>query len=92
MTTIIQIGNSDDRLTQKEWSEFCAEVDRTVRRAATAVHFYGHPPGDMPWQNAAWIVEISIVALGIMTERLVETRKKYRQDSIAITSGSTHFI
>lgn len=40
-TVTIQIGNSDNRLTQVEWSEYVEKVNNLVRDCAYAVHFNG---------------------------------------------------
>ncbi len=70
MIVYISIGNSDDKLTQREWSEFVADVDRSLRwwcneNASTAAlnspagRIHGHwlSASDSPWQNACWCVE-----------------------------------
>lgn len=55
-TITIQIGNSDNKLSQMEWSAFIKDVVEVVESLASVVHFYGTSLGDAPWQNAAWVV------------------------------------
>lgn len=91
MTIIIQIGNTDNKLTQQEWSRYCRKVDECVRHHADEIHFYGHPPGDQPWQNAAWITQMdSLGRVGLVRE-LGNIKREFNQDSIAITLGETEF-
>jgi hypothetical protein len=58
----VQFGNSDDRLTQREWSELVAAVSRAVNAEVLdhggGLHFFGTAPADAPWQNACWVIEL----------------------------------
>ena len=36
-TIVVQIGNSDDKLTQKRWSAFCREIYAILRQYACFV-------------------------------------------------------
>lgn len=92
-TIIIQIGNSDDKLTQKEWSAYVKKIERAIIKHASEVHFSGFSVGDAPWQNAAWVfVPDPEGFTKYLPERLREIRTEYRQDSIAWTEGETQFI
>jgi hypothetical protein len=65
----ISIGNSDDKLTQREWSEFVSDVDRSVRwwcgesqntasgSRRGCIHGQWLSRPDAPWQNVCWCVE-----------------------------------
>jgi hypothetical protein len=57
----ISIGNSDNRLTQEEWSAFISNM-RTMLVVDWAgqlqVHGEWFSGPDQPWQNANWCVEI----------------------------------
>lgn len=92
MTAVIQIGNSDNKLTQSEWAHFVAEVRTSVEANANAVHFHGFSPGDAPWQNAAWIVEANASAWVDIVADLRRIRESYRQDSVAVMVGNTTFV
>lgn len=89
-TLIIQIGNSDDKLSQKEWSEYISDVANVLYNWST-IHFFGTSIGTAPWQNACWVVEPNVTAE--IQKRLTVIRKTYKQDSIAFTVATkTEFI
>jgi len=88
-TLTVGIGNSDNKLTQQEWSEFCKEVGHLVSEMATAVYFAGASLPFETWQNAAWVCEFHDVRQIVFMDALRELAGKYRQDSIALTIGDT---
>ncbi len=102
MTTIvIQIGNSDDKLTQAEWAKFVRTVDgwieSCVDNGMAAIHFRGFSVADAAWQNACWVIEWRPGVVGPWTveafkKRLGNVAGKFRQDSIAVTVGETEFV
>lgn len=81
LTVYISIGNSDDKLSQAEWSTFHSAVDQVIRRGAHRVHGAWLSPSADPWQNACWCIEIesSIWLRG----QLANLARAYEQDSIA---------
>jgi hypothetical protein len=93
----ISIGNSDDKLTQAEWSDFVGQTDAAVREYAH-VHGAWHSAPDSRWQNACWCVEVSTTFKVGPAERglratLARLAGRYRQDSIALALvASTEFI
>jgi hypothetical protein len=89
---IIQIGNSDDKLSQWEWSGFISDVAQAVKRKAGEIHFFGVSHGWEPWQNACWVIEIREKFIPQLKEELSNMKKKYRQESIAWLEGATEFI
>ena len=93
---VVQIGNSDDKLTQEEWSQFCASTHSTVfsRAYQQRIHFYGFAPSDAPWQNACWVFELSTnpEVTSDLHNALAVVARNYRQDSIALTIGETTFV
>lgn len=91
-TATIQIGNTDNKLTQQEWAEFCKTVEATIQKHDCAVHFYGFPPGDAKWQNAAWVIAVPFGALTSLRFHLAGIAGEYRQESIAVTIGETVFV
>ena len=91
-TVTIQIGNSDDKLTQSEWSQYCDEVRDFVNRIADEVHFEGYAPSDSKWQNAAFVCVISDEQVLKLRGGVSNIRMAYRQDSVAWTEGVTQFI
>lgn len=93
-TVTIQIGNSDNKLTQPEWCDYCTAVDKAINSRITP-HFSGGPPNNLPWQNWAWVIGVPDEfgpLLGFLRIELEKIRKHYRQDSIAWTEGETQFI
>jgi hypothetical protein len=84
MIVYVSIGNSDDHLTQAEWSNFWIEMSARVASVASITHgvWFSNPAG--PWQNACWCLEFAdSTEVEEAREAAVEIRKKYRQDSIA---------
>lgn len=89
MTTVyVSIGNSDDKLTQAEWAEFVADVDRLMTgmpHADAQVHGRWLSEPSSQWQNACWCVELRTPeALSLARAALRMAVRDYRQDSIAV--------
>lgn len=92
MIVYISIGNSDDKLTQIEWSQYCVEmITRVVSIGYKHGEWYSVPYS--AYQNACWCVEFT-TGSSIIEAREVSTeiRKKYRQGSIAWAVAQTEFI
>lgn len=89
-TIVVTIGNSDDKLSQREWSDFWSKTATLVHQEAKHLHgeFLAHPAS--PWQNASWLFEGEFTAR--LRNRLAEIAKAYGQDSIAVTVGDTKFV
>jgi len=88
-TVTIQIGNSDDKLTQKEWSSFCHLTHEAIFNIAHKVHFRGFADGDAPWQNACWVIEVHPDYLRILFQEVGRVGRSFHQDAIAIAVGET---
>ena len=92
-TMVIQIGNSDDKLTQKEWSDFVATIGNEIEDWAIKTHFFASSMGHSKWQNACWVVEVEENGgLQALKVGLTEARVRFKQESCAITEGVTEFI
>lgn len=92
-TYVIQIGNSDNKLTQNRWAHFVAGVDLAICSHCTQVHFKGGSDWDAPWQNACWVcVPISDEAASLLRSDLALEAARNNQESIALTVGETEFI
>ena len=91
-TVIIQIGNSDDKLTQAQWALFVRYTDNAIRQRCNRVYFFSTSPNTDAWQNAAWIIDIYDNASYALRVALKELRELYSQDSVAWTEGKTSFI
>lgn len=91
-TVVIQIGNTDNKLTQSEWSRFVHAVNCNLAdlRLDASVHFRGSPPGDAPWQNYCWV--LTAESLNDLQGRLGRLAHAFHQESIALTVGDTEFV
>jgi hypothetical protein len=93
------VGNSDDKLSQAEWSAFVAKTQQVVEWLAAngaMIHFGGFSAPAAPWQNALWAIDLGSHAeylRGHLRVELAELAGRYRQDSIAWwEAGSTEMI
>lgn len=82
----ISIGNSDDKLTQKQWSEFWGDV-ALILRPSDDIRIHGvwmSPPAG-PFQNACWCIEHNLLKneLEALKDSLRKIAQTYNQDSIA---------
>ena len=91
MSLVIQIGNSDDKLTQKQWAAFVLEV-RDLVEQSTQIHFWGASVNYEPWQNLCCVCDPGSHNLEFVLERLTIIRKRYQQDSVAVVIGEPKFI
>jgi len=91
-TVTIMIGNSDGHLSQSGWHDFYTQADSVIQSFSTAVHFSGAPPNYAKWQNAAWVVEISVFNETVLRNLLVVLCGRFEQNSIAWVEGNPKFI
>jgi hypothetical protein len=89
-TLVITIGNSDDKLTQKEWFLFWINVRDAVVQHSKQVHGEFLSASNSQYQNACWLVEGDLSP--VLRDHLAYWAAFYRQDSIAVTSGETEFV
>ena len=87
MIVHIMAGNSDDKLTQAEWSALVEQIDEILDAALgqTGVGMHGRwfSAPDAPWQNACWCVDLPQGEIGIVQAQLSGVAQEYRQDWIA---------
>lgn len=91
-TGIVQIGNSDDKLTQFEWHQFVKDTERIINQYTAQVHFFGGSVTWASWQNLCIIFEFDESDDQEFREALRELADAFRQDSIALTVGETRFV
>jgi len=92
-TVTIQIGNSDDKLTQGNWARYVDAVHSAISNSGCSVHFFGGSPNWYPWQNVAWVLEAGDDKdLQALKDCLFFVRKKFGQDSVAWTESETLFV
>lgn len=91
-TVTALIGNSDDKLSQAEWSEFVHVFRMVCDTAGDHVHFFATSNGMEPWQNACCVVEVYEERLDTLMAHLTNLRQRFKQDSCAITVDKVEFI
>lgn len=91
-TVVIQIGNSDNKLTQSEWAHYCAHMGRAVKGSVRQVHFSGGSDWDAPWQNACWVCEVDREQVDSLRREVSRCGKNFGQESVAVTFGQTEFV
>lgn len=92
ITIVVQIGNSDNKLTQKEWKSFINEVRNALSSNVTEIHFDGGSSYDSAFQNACFVATIEEQDRQPLLKLLKDLKSEYVQDSIAITSGKTEMV
>lgn len=94
-TITIQIGNSDNKLTQKEWNIFCETINGLLfyEKENINLQFSGGSPTNAPWQNFCWVFTCAKYrTIKTLCKNISEVGKSWNQDSIAWTEGETQFI
>lgn len=91
------IGNSDDKLTQREWAEFCADLLGIIEHMQDGGELYArhgiwYSAGFSPFQNMAICVTVPDEYVETLRGKLIRLAKQYRQDSIAVLAGRTAMI
>ena len=91
-TITIQIGNSDDKLTQTRWKEYCNQIHECIRIWGEEIHFSAPSVGWADWQNAAWVFTCKDLHIPDLRLGVSIIRKDFQQDSVAWTEGYTKFV
>ncbi len=90
-TITILLGNSDNKLTQGEWADFCSQVGIAIGLRAKTIHFNGFSLPNSPYQNACWVIELGPDSR--LEHALSAIRKEFRQESIGwVEADSVSFI
>lgn len=92
LSVCVTIGNSDDKLSQLDWSNFTYLVDHHVENTAWEIHFRGFTPSQSRYQTAAWTFTIRKQETPTLRAGLAMLADKFKQDSIAWMSGPVEFI
>jgi len=79
----IAIGNSDDKLPQREWAAFQIELAMMVQEYADSIHgdWYSNPSSI--YQKACMCIEISDDNEAGLKAALYKLATEYKQNSIA---------
>lgn len=88
-TITILIGNSDNKLSQAEWSYFCYDIHSFVRWYANQIHFVGGTSYDSPFQSSCYVFEIEEDNTSNLIADLKKIKYGYIQDSIALITINT---
>ena len=95
-TVTVCIGNSDNKLGQREWAAFVKAVDTVVDNIAYEKFFRGFSNPDDQHQNACWVLSIDDQRPSKLLEdfkrQIAVKRGMFNQDSAAIVIGETEFI
>lgn len=89
VTAVVQIGNSDNKLTQSEWAHFAECMREAVSENVFRIHFSGGSDWDAPWQNACFVAEVNDEQVSGLVDAVTKCRKQFYQDSAAVTFGNT---
>lgn len=88
----VSIGNSDDKLTQKEWAEFCDDLVGVLDDFAERIYGQWYSLPNAPYQNMVASIEVVDDLLDTLRHDLAPLAAEYRQDEIALMPGVTEFI
>ena len=91
-TMVIQIGNSDNRLSQQLWSQFIQDIQWACLDKMEKQHFGGGSPSEAAWQNYCYVIEVDDEKVDLLLMELIGIRIKYKQDSIAVVLGETKLL
>lgn len=93
LTVYVSIGNSDDKLTQQQWSEFQRQFRCLLRRYFVNSHGDWVSEPSSPWQNACFCLEIAESDASECKRELAALAEQFGQDSIAwAVAPKTEFI
>lgn len=82
-TVYVSIGNSDDKLSQLQWSQFHLQTHLELHAVASEMHGAWTSGPTSAWQNACWCIEIEDELVEQAKLELKLLARQFRQDSIA---------
>lgn len=82
-TVYASIGNSDDTLSQKLWSDYADEFVTEITEAAGEIFGVWFSESSSRYQNACVAFEVDRETADKVRATLTELRKQYNQESIA---------
>ena len=94
-TVVVQIGNSDGKLSQPRFSDFVESVTHEVSTSPCRIHFFGGSSNWNRWQNVCWVLEWTAETEEEFQDfefSLALLAHQFGQDSIALTVGETSFL
>jgi hypothetical protein len=91
-TVSIQIGNGDDKLSQRRWNHFVPNLRQLVEKDCLKLHFFGAPENWSEQQNVAIIFDIHEDRVDHLKDQVAQLGQQFEQDSVAWTEGRTVFL
>lgn len=98
LTLTVQIGNSDNKLTQQQWAWFqiqtAAAIEVFTQNNGGQIHFKGNSAPTEEWVNACFVFTVPDgVSTDALAAELTAIRDRNRQESIAWSEAPyTRFI
>jgi len=89
VTVYISIGNSDDRLSRKEWADFLKVANSTITSEANQRHGRWFSSPHSEYLNACWCVQVHVIRVPRLKARLAKLAGKFKQDAIAWAEAPT---
>ena len=91
-TILVEIGNTDNKLTQQHWARFCSDVAKYVGRYAEQIYTSAYSLPNAEWQNACWHFEISDDGIAPLRLWLQRFCKNYHQQGIMWSETSSTML
>jgi hypothetical protein len=88
----VSIGNSDDKLGQAQWAQFCEDLLSILDDFADRVYGQWYSLPNAPYQNMVASIEVVDDLLDTLRHDLQPLTEEYRQDEIALQAGTAEFI
>jgi hypothetical protein len=82
-TVYVSIGNSDGKLTQREYAEYIRDFRRIMRQYSSSILGEWFSAPDTAFQNACIVIQYPEAEKDALKEELTELRLSYNQDSVA---------
>lgn len=83
ITAYVSVGNSDDKLSQADWSAFVQQVRIALSGYVRETHGEWYSLPDEPYQNACFCVVLADADVPAAQAQLTKLRKSWGQDSVA---------
>ena len=83
ITAYVSVGNSDDQLSQAEWSSFVQATRIMLSQRARETHGEWYSLPDQPYQNACFCVVLADPDVPLVKADLTKLREAWGQDSAA---------
>lgn len=92
ITIHVSIGNSDDKLTQAQWSQFFWEVNWAIDGYSKEIYGRWVSPSTEPYQNACWSFRKDWHHNDYLKKELRRIADTFDQDAITWLEGTTQFL